>query len=100
MRKNQNVAQIVAMLPHGSGIDCDWDYDQWLSNENVLAVTNSYHGMHEGFYVGYIDFTVQFDLQTGKILKIDVHREDWHDEFACFYDLEEYLWDTISCYMP
>lgn len=54
------------VLPHGSGIDCDWRFTK-RKNGAILA-SNSFHCMNEtGYYVGYADFTVEFKnaLQPG-----------------------------------
>ena len=44
-------------LPHGSGIDCDW---KWNNNEDeCLAFYNYWHAMDaNGYYCGYIPFEV------------------------------------------
>ncbi len=46
-------------LPHGSGIDCDWEGHMPDSGKYVYF-RNSYHCMDEyGYYEGYQDFTVR-----------------------------------------
>lgn len=75
MRKNQNLSDfdyyfnnrhiidewLVRVLPHGSGINCDWKISAQL-NGKILA-SNAYHCMDEnGFYCGFADFTVKTDL--------------------------------------
>lgn len=51
----------AGMLPHGSGIDCDWNAYQ--TNQYVYF-TNSYHLMDQhGFYSGWQDFTVRVERQ-------------------------------------
>jgi hypothetical protein len=43
-------------LPHGSGIDCDWQIDNM---GKYFKCINSYHCMNEnGMYDGYADFTL------------------------------------------
>lgn len=50
-------------LPHGSGIDCDWNVST-LKNGSVVA-HNSYHGMNDcGMYDGWQDFTVKLFRHT------------------------------------
>ena len=87
---------IVDALPHGSGIDCDWN---GYVTKHYVSFTNAFHCMDEnGMYDGYADFTVKLPLVDGCLL--------W-DEFtiefngrqsgylATKYDLREYLLDTI-----
>lgn len=52
---------LESRLPHGSGIDCKWEFD-YQSNGKVLA-RNSWHCMNDvGYYDGWADFTIKFDL--------------------------------------
>lgn len=49
------------VLPHGSGIDCDWSFD--YQQNGIVKASNAYNCMNEnGFYCGYADFTVKVDL--------------------------------------
>lgn len=49
------------VLPHGSGINCNWEFD-YQRNGKVIA-RNSYHCMDEdGYYCGYADFTLKFSM--------------------------------------
>ncbi len=49
------------VLPHGSGIDCKWQFD-YLKNGKITCV-NAFHCMDEnGYYCGYADFTLTVDL--------------------------------------
>jgi hypothetical protein len=49
--------RLVDILPHGSGIDAEWQIEQ-LRNGNVVA-NCSYHGMDEhGYYDGWQDFKI------------------------------------------
>ena len=44
------------ILPHGSGIDCDWVFNE---QKNYWKCENAFHCMDEnGFYVGYADFSI------------------------------------------
>ena len=62
------------VLPHGSGIDCDWrvmgtGFENYYSqgkigkdNSKYVYFNNSYHCMDEnGYYDGYQDFSVRMD---------------------------------------
>ena len=49
--------RLLDILPHGSGIDCDWTFDR--CQNGTIRCRNSYHVMDEhGSYCGYYDFTV------------------------------------------
>lgn len=90
---------LLALLPHGSGIDCDWKFD-WFDNGNV-AVRNSYHCMNDvGYYDGWADFTLriaekkpmqEFRLQfNGAAARRSARRNM----------LREYLEDSLSDALP
>ena len=50
----------IDMLPHGSGINCDWGGNMPQSG-GYVTFSNSYHCMDEnGFYDGYQDFFIRF----------------------------------------
>ena len=73
-----NVCDLLqGILPHGSGIDCDWeiaDKEQFLHFE----CKNSWHAMdQQGGYCGYVKFTVSLDL-SGPIpdWSIDINSAD------------------------
>jgi hypothetical protein len=52
--------KIVDDLPHGSGIDCMWNFS---ITDNVINFNNSYHVRSEfGYYVYYVDFN--FDIRV------------------------------------
>lgn len=86
---------LLAILPHGSGIDCKWEFD-WMANGKVRA-TNSYHCMNEnGFYDGYADFSLVFPtLQPFGAFRLAFHGKTAHRK-ARRYDLRDYLADTIN----
>lgn len=83
------------VLPHGSGIDCDWSFD-YQQNSKILA-SNAYHCMNEnGFYCGYADFTVKIDLT--KLLHFTLHfNGNSSAKLNTRYMLRDYLEETI-CY--
>lgn len=50
--------ELLDMLPHGSGIDYDWQFSQ--TKDHIVA-TNGYHHMDEnGYYDGISWFAVKF----------------------------------------
>lgn len=52
--------EIAEELPHGSGIDCDWNAE-WVDKDHLRArFYNSWHAMDErGGYCGFYDFSVE-----------------------------------------
>lgn len=85
---------LLAILPHGSGIDCDWRFD-WFANGKVKA-SNSYHCMTEhGVYDGYADFSIVFPtMQPFGAFRLAFHGKTAHYK-ARRYDLRDYLESTI-----
>lgn len=86
--------QLLAVLPHGSGINCKWCFE-WFDNGNVKA-SNSYHCMNEnGFYVGFADFSATF--KTDK--PFTEFRLQFHgsaaQNFNRRFQLRDFLDDTI-----
>ena len=79
-------------LPHGSGIDYDW---QWSRQTNgKLVVSNGYHGMDEyGGYVGTVDFSVVVDDLVAKDFRIVCHAKSRY--WVNRWDLKEYLGELI-----
>ncbi len=59
MKIETTIEQLEAILPHGSGINSDWnikDKGQYFKCEN------SFHCMDDfGYYVGYSDFSIIID---------------------------------------
>lgn len=81
------------ILPHGSGIDSDWNFDT-LKNGKVI-VSNSFHCMNEnGYYCGYADFSIAIDLQNPLDFKLTFHGKFSH-YLNSRYMLKDYLEDII-----
>lgn len=66
-------SQLIEALPHGSGIDCSWQFEfwgmeSWENNRKRIVCENSFHLMDEhGFYGGWQDFRVViFECRTDK----------------------------------
>jgi hypothetical protein len=61
-RLNEIVLKIVDLLPHGAGIDCDWQWE--VGPWQDLEFYNSYHRMNDsGMYCDWIDFKVQLKAE-------------------------------------
>ncbi len=83
---------LLEILPHGSGIDCDWAFG--FTDKAILCL-NSYHRMDEmGGYAGWIDFQVKISIDHRTIDgKIDFTVTG---RFGKHQDIKEYLYDTIG----
>lgn len=58
-RQEQAMQQLINLLTHGSGIDCDWHIT--FHNGGTVWAANSFHCMDEwGGYDGWLDFTARF----------------------------------------
>ena len=82
----------LGLLPHGSGLDGQWDIDYARSREDHIVLTMSYHAMDEnGFYDGWIDFslTITPSLQLGFKLNI-------RGNFGKYGDVKDYLYETLD----
>lgn len=84
------------LLPHGSGINCEWTIKKESSNSITFA--NSYQVVHpNGHYVGWVDFSVEFARQSEnavcmKGIKIHGKRSD---SLARYYGVRNYLNETF-----
>jgi len=85
---------LLAVLPHGSGIDCDWRFD-WFDNGKVRAF-NSFHCMNDvGMYDGYADFSIVVPVhQPMSAFSLAFHGATAQRK-ARRYDLRDYLETTI-----
>ncbi len=84
---------ILGHLPHGSGLDYDWEYDWDTINSERLVLKTSFHSMDEmGGYDAVIDFKVivKAHLQFGYDLLIV-------GNFGKRQDIKEYLYDILNC---
>lgn len=85
---------LLAILPHGSGIDCTWNFE-WFDNGKVRA-SNSYHCMNDvGMYDGFADFSLVIPTnQPMSAFRLAFHGATAQRK-ARRYDLRDYLADTI-----
>lgn len=82
------------VLPHGSGIDCDWKIT-FHNRSKRIHMSNSYHCMDEnGMYDGWSDFTVIIDWEDEEYYRIMFHGRE-SQRLARKYDLRDYLTDLI-----
>ena len=78
------------ILPHGSGIDGDSEIDWYNSKSDKFVIHSSYHVMIDGYYDGWIDYTVTV-------------KPSWHDinlritgEFGKNQDIKDYLYEVYG----
>ena len=81
-------------LPHGSGIDSKWDFD--FSSPEKILLHNSFHVMDEnGYYNGYIDFSIVIKAKSRDIFgNIDFIIKG---KFGRNGDIKDYLYDIFNC---
>ena len=85
---------LLDKLPHGSGIDCDWKITE---NKGYFKCENSYHLMNDnGYYVGYIDFSVVISKSKPYDFKLHFHTNSNGRRMIEQNDLRSYLDDTIA----
>jgi hypothetical protein len=103
--------QLEKALPHGSGIDGKWhvstnnNYIVCTNFWHYIVCTNFWHCMDEnGFYDGFIDFTVKFKLLDQALfcpLDFTIHANNWkHNRYIIEkywkqLGVKEYIEDTI-----
>lgn len=85
-------------LPHGSGLDGEYELDLLESSQDELVINGEYHPMDEhGMYIGWIIFQIVVtpSLQFGA--KIDIEFQDANevDEYNVD-DLGDYLADIFA----
>ncbi len=88
------VDKLKEILPHGSGIDCDWWFEE--KKCGTIHAGNSYHCMDKfGGYVGYIDFTLIIEITLPLEFKLQFNGGNKAQYYSKRFMLREYLEDTI-----
>ncbi len=77
-------------LPHGSGIDYDWNWTKSEDEDNVLEFSNYWHAMDgTDTYCGSVYFEVMVSFEDGKFnFDIDISNADI-DSIISSYEQEE-----------
>ncbi len=91
-KHEQRIKELIDELPHGSGLNSQWDLDFVRSNDSRLIFYTSYHCMDEnGMYDGWVDFTLKItpSLAFGINLKIT-------GKFGKYQDVKEYLYEILQ----
>ncbi len=98
-RFNNLESYLNEVLPHGSGIDCKWEFD-YQRNGKVIA-RNSYHCMDDGgSYCGYADFTLKFSMYKAlTAFELEFNGKD-SQYLNRKYMLRDYLEDSIYHSLP
>lgn len=92
---HQIAEALMTVLPHGSGIDCDWTYE--VRNTSI-RFKNSYHCMNElGFYDGYQDFSLIIYFNEGIDFRVVFHEPRVRTNSAI--GLREYLEDVFGTWI-
>lgn len=79
-------------LPHGSGIDYNWQVDR--RSDGRLVLSNGYHGMNDwGMYVSTVDFSIIVDDLKEKNFRIVCHAKNRY--WVNYWDLPDYLDELI-----
>ena len=83
------------LLPHGSGIDFDWSYED--VDRETVKFSNSYHTMDEhGSYCCIVPFSVTMTCIDGVTKVTDIEVADNDCQYCYTEDLDDYLWQTFS----
>lgn len=108
-------AELLKVLPHGSGIDSDWKFSEFpMGSPDTIECYNSYHVLDgSGYYAGWIDFTVTLNLlsltfdvkvnqeHVGLIeqsYSVDDDEDSEYDNHCPYLDdLEDYIYQTVEC---
>ena len=102
-------SMLLDVLPHGSGIDYDWEFD-WCEN-GTLYCANAYHRMDDyGFYCEIVPLRVRIFrhrlAETRELIgpclgKIQIlHRPgdlDWSVKMDNRHGLRDYVEECLSC---
>lgn len=81
-------------LPHGSGIDCDWEIEE---KNGKLHCKNSFHCLNNaGYYDDYADFTIILEPASPLDFKLQFNGQTAQYKNRR-YLLREYLEDTLHC---
>lgn len=85
---------LMEILPHGSGIDCDWEFSE--QKDGKLVCKNSYHVMNDaGYYMGFIDFSIRFHRNRPGNFILQFHTNKTGYWWIERTNLRTYLDDTL-----
>jgi len=85
--------ELIQALPHGSGIDLDWDAE--VNTAGKVVCSNSYHCMDDvGGYCGWADFSIRWNPGDFGNFRLMFHGQ-WAQYLNNRYGLRDYLEETI-----
>jgi len=87
----ETLNELIDLLPHGSGIDSDWNFNEDRSSEQKVVLHCAYHRMDEYGYQGWIDFTVTVVpcLMFGCNVRVT-------GNFGKYQDIKDYLIEIMA----
>jgi len=106
---------LIMILPHGSGIDCNWEFT-FYTNGNIDCL-NSFHVMNNnGYYVKWISIKIKFfrykkniyhPYRIDKKDKYSIKEKRGEIDYKIFaprndyyvYNLQDYLYQTMDCHL-
>jgi hypothetical protein len=101
---------LVSVLPHGSGIDYDWEFS--VESGDTVIAKNGWHYMNpNGFYLGCIEFSIRlhtdgtFDRPEMPNPEQFAHTELARDIAICYYEKDDVsyneivdaIWSELEC---
>lgn len=91
---------LVSVLPHGSGIDYDFEFS--VASGDTVVAKNGWHYMNpNGYYLGCIDFTIKiysdgtFDRPEMPNPEQFAHTELAKDIAICYYEKDDVTYNEI-----
>ena len=92
--------QLREALPHGSGIDAEWQFD--TASRGTIRAFNSYHLMVDGYYKAWADFYVTIEInEDGDLEPTNLHFQGRFAQYLNQYhqlrdDLEQPIWNALG----
>ena len=88
------LSMIEQELPHGSGFDGEWNLK--LTTPTRVNAFASYHCMNDaGYYDGWVDFTVHFDIAKDDVFKVTFRSNSKNRWRAEKYLLRDYIEEMV-----
>jgi len=91
--------KIIDHLPHGSGVDYDWNVVESTKTAGVFVAYNGFHAMNEvGMYCHTYPFKVRFSYNpsTGRFSVDFIRFIGCRERQCCGYDLQDYLYQLFA----
>ena len=96
MKTDELIELFKDALPHGSGINSDWNIYPSKDGKNIIA-ENTFDTMNEvGFYDTPVDFQLVVPIKSFKDFKLKFTGGSRSQYYARKYMLRDYLDDTFA----